>query len=162
MELEYNDDLLNERDINEIKTIILGGPEEHDRLLWKFNSKALTTETQQPVQEIVMILWCLWKRLRASAAALAVQATEHVNRWQPPPRGKLKCNIDAAIFAELNMFGVGMCLRNDTGQFVKAKTRLMEGTPPPLEAEAMGLREALNWLCEMEALKVSYILVRME
>ncbi|MCI89705.1 putative ribonuclease H protein, partial [Trifolium medium] len=51
--------------------------------------------------------------------------------------GKLKCNIDAAIFAELNRFGVRMCLRNDDGQFVKAKTRLMEDTLPAFEAEVM-------------------------
>jgi hypothetical protein len=32
----------------------------------------------------------------------------------------LKCNVDAAIFREQNCFGVGMCLRDDKGNFIGA------------------------------------------
>ncbi|WJX44042.1 hypothetical protein P8452_31070 [Trifolium repens] len=126
--------------------------------LWKRrNEQIWEVEEKQPSVSINQTreLFFQWQHVRAGANAQGVHVTESANIWQPPPRGKLKCNIDAAIFAELNRFGVGMCLRNDHGQFVKAKTRLMEGTPPALEAEAMGLREALNWLGEIEVFDVS-------
>jgi hypothetical protein len=58
--------------------------------------------------------------------------------------GELKCNIDVALFKDQHKFGVGMCIRNDQGRFVKARTMWFHGNPPPMEAEAWALREAIT------------------
>lgn len=42
-----------------------------------------------------------------------------------------------------------MCIRNSQGLFIKALSRWFECTPPPLEAEALGLKEAILWLGEL-------------
>jgi hypothetical protein len=45
-----------------------------------------------------------------------------------------------------NCFGIGMCIQNHRGLFVKAATTWHEGKPLPREAEAIGLRDAISWL----------------
>ncbi|MCI35629.1 60S ribosomal protein L23, partial [Trifolium medium] len=47
-----------------------------------------------------------------------------------------------------------MCIRNDQGRFVKARTTWFHGNPPPMEAEAWALREAITWLVELELSRV--------
>jgi ribonuclease HI len=47
-----------------------------------------------------------------------------------------------------------MCIRNDQGRFVKAKTMWFDGNPPPKEAEACALKEGISWLGELEFSKV--------
>lgn len=64
-------------------------------------------------------------------------------RWLSPMKGEVKCNVDAALFKEHNCFGVGMCLRDSRGHFMKVKTTTFYGVPLPYEAEACGLKEAI-------------------
>ena len=42
--------------------------------------------------------------------------------WKKPPKGKIKSNIDAAIFKQQQIFGAGICIREGHGRFLKAKT----------------------------------------
>ena len=129
-------------------------------------------------------MWCIWKRRNEKIwddveknthisvqlardymiqwnAARRQQATpEDSNnntqiRWLPPMEGEVKCNVDAALFKEQNCFGVGMCLRDSRGHFMKAKTRRFHGVPLPYEAEACGLKEAILWLGDMGMSNVS-------
>lgn len=43
-------------------------------------------------------------------------------KWTKSTIGRYKCNIDASFSSSLNMVGLGMCIRNDVGEFVLAKT----------------------------------------
>ncbi|MCI45659.1 cytochrome P450, partial [Trifolium medium] len=45
-----------------------------------------------------------------------------VSKWEKPARGRYKCNIDASFSPQLNRVGIGMCIRDDEGRFVLAKT----------------------------------------
>ncbi|MCI36229.1 cytochrome P450, partial [Trifolium medium] len=74
------------------------------------------------------------------------RTTEGIQKWIKPPPGMLKCNIDAACYAEHNFFCVAACLRDDNGNFVAAFTKRFEGKPAIAEAEAIGVMEALTWL----------------
>lgn len=58
--------------------------------------------------------------------------------WSCPAVGSLKCNVDAALFDD-GRFGIGMCIRDVAGNFVKAKSSWFLGTPQSQEAEAIGL-----------------------
>jgi len=82
---------------------------------------------------------------------------EDVPRWSNPNAGELKCNVDAAVVTNQNIFGIGMCIRNDHGQFVIAKTvvLVLDGVPLSQEVEAWGLAEAIKWIGELDFDKVS-------
>ncbi|XP_024636060.1 uncharacterized protein [Medicago truncatula] len=91
-----------------------------------------------------------WQAARNSATTQVQQSPQDTIAWQPPAAGFLKCNVDAAIFSEQNRFGTGMCVRDQRGRFLKAATNWYEGCPPPQEAEAVGLRDAILWLGQLE------------
>ncbi|KAJ1430165.1 Ribonuclease H-like superfamily [Sesbania bispinosa] len=74
--------------------------------------------------------------------------------WKLSKDGRVKCNVDAALFADQNGFGVGLCLRDDKCQYIKSKVLYHHGSPPPREAEALGLLDALSWLGELGMLEV--------
>jgi len=57
--------------------------------------------------------------------------------------------VDAAIFSDQRWFDVGMCIRNSQGHFIRALTKWLNGSHPLVEAEAIGLREAIIWLGEL-------------
>lgn len=56
-----------------------------------------------------------------------------ITRWQKPLPGRLKCNISAAFSTVLNRVGIGMCLRDDEGAYMLAKTMSLS----PLECLSM-------------------------
>jgi ribonuclease HI len=57
------------------------------------------------------------------------------SNWKAPAEGYVQCKVYAAIFYGQRCFGIGMCIRD--------------------KAEAMGLKEAIIWLGEIELSKVS-------
>jgi ribonuclease HI len=91
-----------------------------------------------------------WKQAqRCGTAAVHTNADPELLSWRKPPVGSLKCNIDAAVYIEQNIFCIGACLRDEQGQFMKAFAKRFEGQPNISEAEAIGLLEALKWLNTM-------------
>ena len=47
-----------------------------------------------------------------------------------------------------------MCIRDSHGNFIKASKKWHDGVPPPSQAEAMGLRDAILWLGQLGLSKV--------
>jgi hypothetical protein len=43
-------------------------------------------------------------------------------QWIKPQQGRLKCNVDASFSEALNRVGIGLCIRDADGNFIKAKT----------------------------------------
>jgi len=72
-----------------------------------------------------------------------------------PTIGELKCNVDAAVFKDVNMFSAGMCIRDDKGRFIRAQAIWSSGQLSPQEAEAWGLKQALLWLIGLGYTRVS-------
>ncbi|MCH83726.1 ribonuclease H protein [Trifolium medium] len=54
------------------------------------------SQPQKKVLEIVMMLWCLWKR--RNKKIWEDKDSNNRTRWQPSPDEELKCNVEAAIF----------------------------------------------------------------
>ncbi|CAH9053323.1 unnamed protein product [Cuscuta epithymum] len=71
-----------------------------------------------------------------------------VQCWGRPTAGMLKVNVDAAI--REGSCGLGWCIRDDTGQFVAGGASPRQGVVSVLEAELIGIREALSWLLDSE------------
>ncbi|XP_074337198.1 uncharacterized protein LOC141674388 [Apium graveolens] len=65
--------------------------------------------------------------------------------WSPPVTGWMKINIDAATFPGEGSVGVSSVIRNELGEFVRARVKKIRVHVQPREAEALGLKEALAW-----------------
>lgn len=91
-----------------------------------------------------------WKheRKRNSVNTPSPQSQAHAI-WIPPTSGSLKLNVDAAIFLSISCFGAGMCIRDENGRFLQARTQWNYGEPSPLEAEAWALLQGINWIHEL-------------
>jgi hypothetical protein len=64
--------------------------------------------------------------------------------WTKPNIGRYKCNVDASFSFTHNKIGIGMCVRNDQGHFVKARTEWLEPILDVEIGEAVGLLSALK------------------
>ncbi|KAL2577286.1 hypothetical protein AAZV13_16G122900 [Glycine max] len=121
-----------------------------------------------------MMLWCIWKQrneklwenldtnpnISVSLPMQLLHEWQHARKhsrtptvsniqipatWCKPSLGFLKFIVDAALFKDHKCFGVGICIRDDKGAFVKAITHLSPGWPKPREAEAWGHLQAITW-----------------
>ena len=86
----------------------------------------------------------------APVAAISTDTALEQVHWQPPAPGRLKCNIDVAFSAHRNRTGIGICLRDEGGVFVLAKTISYFGVYPVDTGEALGLHLALQWVSDMQ------------
>jgi hypothetical protein len=62
--------------------------------------------------------------------------------------------IDRSESNNASAFSLGMCIWNSRRHFLKAVTCWHEGSSPPQEAEAIGLRDAIFWLGRLGLSKV--------
>jgi ribonuclease HI len=65
-------------------------------------------------------------------------------RWQQPPVGRLKCNVDASFFEANDATGWGWCLRDSRGQFQLAGTNIRHSLYSVVEGEACAIIEAME------------------
>jgi ribonuclease HI len=77
-------------------------------------------------------------------------------RWHKPHIGRYKCNIDASFSVQHNKVGIEMCIRDDQGQFVLAKTEWMSPIADTDIGEALGLLSALNWFHVLQLENVDF------
>jgi hypothetical protein len=107
--------------------------------LWKPRNDKVWEGLQQPVLLSIQLARDLlhqWCCARQQGQTMFANNNNNNVRWQPPVIGTVKYNIDAALFNYQQKFGVGMCIRNDQGNFMKAKTMWFHGTPPPQEVDS--------------------------
>lgn len=84
-----------------------------------------------------------------TSAAQSGHRGNDVIRWQKPRRGRMKCNVDASFSASRNQFGIEMCIRDDEGQFVLAKTMWFALMCSVDAGEALGLYHAMRWISDL-------------
>ena len=80
------------------------------------------------------------------------------DRWKKPTPGRYKCNIDASFSTSLNRVGLGMCLGDDDGAFVLARTEWFAPLCDVEVGEAVGLHTTLDWICNQQFDKVDFVL----
>jgi hypothetical protein len=66
-----------------------------------------------------------------------------------PPLGVLKINWDAALQQETKNMGVGVVIRDDSGAFVAAISKIVPYIVDPLTAETVAVWHAAQLVCEM-------------
>jgi hypothetical protein len=71
------------------------------------------------------------------------------SRWQPPSRGRMKCNVDAAFSDQFNKTDIGICIRDEEGTFILAQSIPISPKCPVAMGEALALYKAIEWLSDM-------------
>lgn len=61
----------------------------------------------------------------------------------------IKLNIDVAIFKNNLCFGLGMCISDEHGRFIKARIQWNYIDPTPTKAELWALLQGLLWIHEL-------------
>jgi len=83
---------------------------------------------------------------------------DHVIEWTKPAYGRYKCNIDASFSDSLNMVGIGICIRDDQGEFVMAKADCFSPLCDVDVGEVVGLHTALQWMADLHYDHVDFVL----
>ncbi|CAJ2637916.1 unnamed protein product [Trifolium pratense] len=79
-------------------------------------------------------------------------------RWRKPATGRYKCNIDASFSSHSNRVGIGICIRDDEGRSVLAKSMWLSPICNVDIGEALGLLHAIKWVSELQLDAVDFAL----
>ncbi|KAF4380216.1 hypothetical protein F8388_016227 [Cannabis sativa] len=83
--------------------------------------------------------------------------TDHSNlKWEPPPMGTLKLNVDGAVSSHRNKTGGGAIVRDSTGRVIAARAFSRSRQMQPKVAEGWALLEGLKWSFE-NGINVNYV-----
>ncbi|XP_074363909.1 uncharacterized protein LOC141704585 [Apium graveolens] len=96
--------------------------------------------------------WSIVQRKRKQQGVSHGRRVQHqVHRWEKPPTGVLKLNVDASVKEGQNFFSIRMVLRDSQGHFIAGKTGKFEGAVQVVEAETTAILEGLLWIKDLTA-----------
>ena len=78
--------------------------------------------------------------------------------WSKPAYGRYRCNIDASFSSSMSMVGTRICLRDDRGEFVSAKTYHFSPLCDVIVGEAVGFHTTLKWTAKLQYDNVDFAL----
>ncbi|PNX56452.1 cytochrome p450 [Trifolium pratense] len=108
-------------------------------------------DSDQTVVERAKHLITSWRNAQQIRQSVNItQPSPQQTVWTKPRHGRYKCNVDASFLLDRNKVGLGMCLRDDHGRFVAARTKWIEHIVNVKIGEAIGLLHALMWVEEMQ------------
>lgn len=91
------------------------------------------------------------KRKVQNGAGMGSHTQKGDKKWQPPDLGSLKINVDASVVEGQSSFAVGMVIRNHQGQYLSGKPLRFAGCVSVVEAEMVGILQALLWTDDFTA-----------
>lgn len=97
-----------------------------------------------------------WKKAQEEVKVTGIQKMLGDRRWCKPPAGWLKVNIDAAWVSQANTTSMGCVIRDEAGEFVRARCSEMQPCVEPKMAEALSLKEALAWIKDWRSAQVIF------
>ncbi|CAJ2645584.1 unnamed protein product [Trifolium pratense] len=128
--------------------------------IWQQRNDKVWRDKVEPFQHVrarAINLLTYWKGAQ-NHKNLHSQQRQHNTAicWSKPPTGRYKCNIDASFSKQQNKVGIGMCIRDDQGRFVLAKTEWLSPITDVDIGEALGLLSALNWVHDLQLENVDF------
>ena len=114
-------------------------------------------ESTQDIYDRVGSLLTSWKNAQIvrHVQANSVATSVCVQQNKPSP-GRYKCNVDASFSNSLNKVGIGVCIRDEEGRFVLART---EWFSPIVDVDlggAMRLLTAMQWVKDLQLLNMDF------
>jgi hypothetical protein len=134
---------LNDEDAAQVATILWSIWKQRNNMVW--NNTVEDKRHVIPRAEEMIRSWADVRSMQHHVAG--VQPGVDINRWKKPLPGRFKCNIDASFTGD--KVGIGVCLRDDSGAFVSAKTEWFSPKCDVHVGEALGLLSALKWVHEL-------------
>ena len=67
-----------------------------------------------------------------------------------PSPDRFKCNVDASFSQARDRVGIGVCIQDDEGRSVLAKTEWMSLLLDVGLGDALGLLSAMYWVCDLQ------------
>lgn len=98
------------------------------------------------IKSMALNLVADWRRARQVDKVTRRDGQAQVKIWSKPPEGWVKVNIDASYRQGEDHVGIGCVVRDEHGQFLRARTNVLRSLRQVREAEAWSLREALEWV----------------
>ena len=127
--------------------------------IWSDRNKSVFANSSSEAIPIVEDSFSYLREFQRCQLMLTVKSPANcdtVKRWQAPPLGKLKLNVDAAFNQALNMFSVGGIIRDSYGSVFAAFTIVFNDLVSPLVGECVAIREGLNFVASL-GLKVDLV-----
>ena len=84
-----------------------------------------------------------------SATPMMGGRVNHRTRWQPPPVDLMKINFDGAVFSSANAAGIGMVIRNNSGQVITSCSQQLSQAYNGNEIEALAAAKAVSFAAEI-------------
>ncbi|WOH11862.1 hypothetical protein DCAR_0831358 [Daucus carota subsp. sativus] len=97
------------------------------------------------VRSKAMSMLVEWQQAREEGKERATRQPTVARSWCKPPAGWVKINTDAACVLGTGQVGIGCIIRDEWGNFLRARSSVVQGSYHPREAEAISLKEALTW-----------------
>ncbi|XVF53538.1 hypothetical protein PTKIN_Ptkin05aG0107100 [Pterospermum kingtungense] len=116
--------------------------------MWRIKWKVLLSCYLHHYRRWINVQW-INARNAVYSSLLVGDGQDACSTWHKSPGVFYKCNIDAAVFYDLNAIGVGYVIRDDFGVFVQCRSTIISGLPSVKECEALALREALAWVTNL-------------
>jgi hypothetical protein len=122
--------------------------------IWKQRNNKVwenITDNAQTVCERARHLITSWRNAQKALSLVNIaQTAPQQTVLSKPSHGRYKCNIDVSFSTTSNKVGIGMCIRDDHGRFVAARTEWLQPILDVEVGEAMGLLSALRWVNELQ------------
>ncbi|XP_074377163.1 uncharacterized protein LOC141718682 [Apium graveolens] len=126
-----------------IVTIMLGIWFWRNKKVWE--DKTITADLAMEMSFRYVVEWRKARKVSKRQTTRTETETAKISKkWCPPPQDYLKLNVDASFFPQADAFSVGMVIRSHNGDFVGAKVTTLPRPSTVLEAESIGIREALT------------------
>ncbi|KAJ1423993.1 Ribonuclease H-like superfamily [Sesbania bispinosa] len=141
-----------------INEILNNASEEHTSIffalcyeIWHARNKKIFEHHEANIQ--TMILRAMKANLSTDRSAILNDSRHpisapHVVKWYPPPNDFFKINVDVAHAVD-DMWGIGVIIRNSSGEVLAAATRQTTTFMDPGLAEALGVRIAIEFAKDM-------------
>lgn len=88
-----------------------------------------------------------WKKVRLPS--LEERVRRRCDLWHKPANGMFYVNVGANFFGTSLQTGLGMVIRDDTGEPIGFQTMKRDGLLRVDEGEAWGVFEAIKWAIEL-------------
>ncbi|KAM6573036.1 hypothetical protein CsatB_012436 [Cannabis sativa] len=115
-----------------------------NEVVWR--DKSMSAAEVILLARVVLNQWRNAQQRRMGSLLGPTGSREDLEHWVKPVMGKIKVNVDGAIFASDGRFGAAGVARDSQGRFIEGFTVLRVGCVDSAMAELVGVKEALSWI----------------
>uniref|UniRef100_A0A803PB72 RNase H type-1 domain-containing protein n=1 Tax=Cannabis sativa TaxID=3483 RepID=A0A803PB72_CANSA len=142
-----------EQILNRGQAVVFEGALMVSWVIWKARNELLWNKNVTTVAEVintaktVLNQWKTTSSNRFSPLSAVINNTSNNStNWTAPAAGFLKVNVDGAVFAASDCYGLGGLARDANGHLIEAFCLHKAGCVQPSLVEAIGVKEALSWI----------------